>query len=62
MTTVPRSAGSTWRKSSHSGNDTSCVEVNGTLTALQDTKHRGPHLAVDVAGLVAAVKEGRLDR
>jgi Domain of unknown function (DUF397) len=60
MTTVPRSAGSAWRKSSHSGNDTSCVEVHHTLGALQDTKRRGPKLSANVTALVAAVKAGQI--
>lgn len=49
-----------WRKSSHSGQETNCVEVRGDLAAIQDTKRRGPHLAVDVTTLVAAIRAGRL--
>jgi hypothetical protein len=51
---------STWRKSSHSGQDTSCVEVRSDLGALQDTKARGPHLRGDVRALVAAIRDGRI--
>lgn len=45
----------TWRKSSYSDHDGSCVEVRGDLTALRDTKNRtGPSLDdVDVRALVA---------
>jgi hypothetical protein len=53
-----------WRKSSLSTGDDSCVEVaivGGG--AVRDSKNpTGPILAVDLPGLLAAVKDGRLDR
>lgn len=50
----------TWRKSSRSSGQDTCVEVRGDLGALQDTKHRGPRLTVDVRALVAAIRAGRI--
>lgn len=61
MTTVPRGR-PTWRKSSRSSGQDTCVEVRHDLHAIQDTKARGPHLHVDVAALVAAVRAGRITR
>lgn len=56
MTTIdPR-----WRKSTRSQQQTNCVEVRNDLGAVQDTKHRGPHLAVDVRALVDAIRAGRI--
>ena len=58
MTTLPTSAPE-WRKSSRSGKDTGCVEVNRSHTAFRDSKNvTGPTLSVDIAALVAAVKAG----
>jgi Domain of unknown function (DUF397) len=56
MKTVPVS----WRKSSHSAQETDCVEVAGTLGAVRDTKNPQVTLAVDVRALVSAVRSGRL--
>jgi hypothetical protein len=50
----------TWRKSTRSAQETNCVEVRNDLGAVQDTKHRGPHLTVDVAALIAAIRSGRM--
>lgn len=52
-----------WRKSSRSGQETNCVELAHTLTAVRDSKNpAAPALAVNAASLLAAVKEGRIDR
>ncbi len=51
-----------WRKSSFSGFH-ECVELAHTLRAVRDTKNpNGPALAVDLTGLLTAVKRGELDR
>lgn len=51
-----------WRKSSRSGQQTSCVEVAHTLEAVRDSKNpSGPTLSVDVPRLLAAVRIGQLD-
>ena len=56
MTTAIR-----WRKSSRSGQDTSCVELAHTGDAVRDSKNpTGPTLTVDTHDLLAAVKTGRL--
>lgn len=53
----------TWRKSSRSDTGQQCVEVRGDLAAIRDSKApANPHLNVPVAGLVALVRTGRLDR
>ena len=50
-----------WRKSSHSGQDTECVELAHTGDAVRDSKNpTGPHLTVGTHQLLAAVKAGRL--
>lgn len=52
-----------WRKSSHSGQDTDCVEVAPTLGAVRDSKNpAGPILSANAAALVAAVKAGRISQ
>ena len=44
-----------WRKSSHSGSGTNCVEV--AEGAVRDSKNpAGPVLTVDITALVAAAK------
>lgn len=56
MTTAIR-----WRKSSRSGQDTSCVELAHTGDAVRDSKNpTGPTLTVDTHVLLAAIKSGRL--
>lgn len=48
-----------WRKSSHSGQQTNCVELAHTLDRVRDSKNpNGRPLVVDVAALVDAVKFG----
>jgi hypothetical protein len=53
-----------WRKSSHSGNESNCVELNQALDALRDSKNpTGPILrAAELRVLVLAVKSGWFDR
>lgn len=51
---------SAWRKSSYSDGQDTCVAVHRNLAAVRDTKHRGPHLTVDVRALVDAIRSGRL--
>jgi hypothetical protein len=51
-----------WRKSSYSANEGACVEI-GDVGAVRDSKNPGGGmLRVHLAGLLAAVKVGRLDR
>jgi Domain of unknown function (DUF397) len=50
-----------WRKSRRSGGTNgNCVEV--TLNAVRDSKNSGEFLNVDLTGLLAAAKAGKLDR
>jgi hypothetical protein len=53
-----------WRKSSRSTGDGECVEVALLGSgAVRDSKNpTGPILAVDLSGLLATIKGGRLDR
>jgi hypothetical protein len=53
-----------WRKASRSTGGDSCVEVALIGSgAVRDSKNStGPILAVDLSGLLAAAKDGRLDR
>jgi hypothetical protein len=56
MTTAIR-----WRKSSRSGQDTSCVELAHTGDALRDSKNpTGPTLTIGTHDLLVAIKTGRL--
>lgn len=50
----------TWRKSSRSENDGTCVEVRNTLAEVRDSKNTTPTLRGDVRSLARAIKEGRL--
>ncbi|PWW59439.1 DUF397 domain-containing protein [Actinokineospora spheciospongiae] len=51
----------TWRKSTRSTNDQSCVEVLGTLTALRDSKNTtGPTLTTHIPTLITAIKSGHV--
>jgi hypothetical protein len=56
MTMMPR-----WRKSSHSGQETSCVELAGSLDRARDSKNPdGPVLRANLRPLLTAVKAGQL--
>lgn len=47
-----------WRKSSHSNQGTSCVELG--VNRIRDSKNpNGPTLHVDITKLVAEIKMGR---
>lgn len=49
-----------WRKSSHSGSQSNCVEVARRLDALRDSKNAdGPVLRLDLSAFVLDVKAGR---
>jgi hypothetical protein len=53
----------TWRKSTHSQNDATCVELVNTLTHVRDSKNTaGPVLRGDLPALVRAIKIGTFDR
>lgn len=59
MRTVPDD----WRKSRRSTQSNSCVEVSRARSAVRDSKNPdGPMLAVDLSGMLTAVKAGSLDR
>jgi len=50
-----------WRKSSHSGgNNGECVELKNTLDAVRDSKNPGQELHIDLAELIAHVKNDQL--
>ncbi|HEX6361028.1 DUF397 domain-containing protein [Actinophytocola sp.] len=52
-----------WRKASRSAQDTACIELAHTGTAVRDSKNpNGPTLTVATHTLLTAVKTGRLDR
>lgn len=55
MTKVP-----SWRKSSFSAEQTDCVEVNGTLTGVRDSKFPTAVVSIDVRVFVRALRQ--LDR
>jgi hypothetical protein len=49
-----------WRKSSHSGQGTNCVELSADLRHVRDSKNpAGPTLRVDVTALLAEVRSDR---
>lgn len=50
-----------WKKSSHSQNGGDCVEVQGDLRAIRDSKNPGHSIHVDVRSLVNAVRSSGLD-
>ncbi|HEX3780984.1 MAG TPA: DUF397 domain-containing protein [Pseudonocardiaceae bacterium] len=49
-----------WRKSSYSQGANNCVEVVSTRDRVRDSKNPGPVLTVDLAPLLAAIRNGRL--
>lgn len=53
----------TWRKSSHSGSDSNCVELRGDLRAIRDSKNpTGPEIVTSrkaLAAFIQTVKAGR---
>jgi hypothetical protein len=53
-----------WRKSSHSTNTESCVELSNTLHAMRDSKNPdGPVLSIAaLTEFVRMVRSGQLDR
>lgn len=61
---TPRMNHHGWRKSSRSGGTNGdCIELANTLGAVRDSKNpTGPTLSVNLAGMLAAVKAGQLDR
>jgi hypothetical protein len=46
----------TWRKSSYSNQEGACVEVEGTLGRVRDTKNPAEVLTVNVQALVATLR------
>lgn len=59
------STNQTWRKSSHSAAENTCVElsVGSTSTRVRDSKNpAGPTLAISHEALLTAVKSGRFER
>lgn len=60
--TTASPAGPSWRKSSRSSGNDTCVEVRRDLTAVRDSKNTtGPVLRVDVATLIADIRSGQFD-
>jgi len=56
----PRDSEIQWRKSSRSNGTQVCVELAGTLDLVRDSKNpAGPVLAVDLQGLLAAIKSNQ---
>jgi hypothetical protein len=51
-----------WRKSSVSGGNGECIELNGSLNAMRDSKNPDTVLSGQFADFIAAVKTGKLDR
>jgi hypothetical protein len=52
-----------WRKSSHSGQGTNCVELSADLRHLRDSKNpTGPTLRADLTTLLTNVKAGHIAR
>jgi hypothetical protein len=49
-----------WRKSSRSAAEADCVEVEGTLAAVRDTKNPRVELTVDVRVLMRMIRQGEL--
>ncbi|MET0233081.1 MAG: DUF397 domain-containing protein [Kibdelosporangium sp.] len=51
-----------WRKSSYSGNEGACVEVDGGLHRLRDSKNPSVVLTAEVRSLLEMVRTGQLGR
>lgn len=51
-----------WRKASRSGSEANCVELASSGVARDSKNPAGPTLKINLRGLLAAVKSGRLDR
>ncbi|HEV8562251.1 MAG TPA: DUF397 domain-containing protein [Actinophytocola sp.] len=52
----------TWRKSSGSANDASCVELRNTLDQVRDSKSSSASvIRGDIPALLQAIRAGRLD-
>jgi hypothetical protein len=50
-----------WRKSSHSGQGTNCLELAADLHHIRDSKNPdGPTLGADLIPLIAAIKSGNV--
>jgi hypothetical protein len=49
-----------WRKSTRSGNEGACVEVNGDLHHVRDSKNPAVVLIADVRSLLALVRTSEL--
>lgn len=59
---TPPSPAPTWRKSSRSSGQDTCVEVRRDLAALRDSKNAtGAVVRADIAAVVADIKAGRFD-
>jgi len=53
---------SKWKKSSRTQGANNCVELAHTGKVRDSKNPSGPTLSIDLAGLLVAVKAGRLDR
>lgn len=52
-----------WRKSSRSTQGGNCVEIDGNLSAVRDSKNAtGPVIRGSVPALVAAIRTGQITR
>jgi hypothetical protein len=51
-----------WRKSSHSNQGVSCVELAANMAEIRDSKNPDATLRVDVAPLLIEIKTGNLGR
>jgi hypothetical protein len=60
VTTV-RSMAVRWRKSSYSSQGGDCIELDGNLRAVRDSKNPETVLAVDASVLVSMVGDGSFD-
>lgn len=58
MSTAPNG----WKKSSYSGEETSCVELAHSGMVRDSKNVAGPTLSVDLDSMLSMVKAGRFDR